>query len=296
MGTQRLDFAEFYRESKDACLFSVLVNVGDRDVAQDLVDEAFARAWASWRSVGRHPAPAAWVVRAALNASISRWRHRRREVSLPDPGTVADLAAGPGAADSTLDPRIMAALTLPGLVGALVLVAAAAVAVTALATGSPAAPPRRCPARGLDSRQAARRRYPCQYRQAAGPRRAAAQTPRRRRPRQHRHQPSGSVSAVPRQQRSAAQGLPRLVPAGASAAPQRHSDPPFGLSKRHRRTARWQLPEQCARGRRRRAHPGVRQPAVHWKLTWRSRRFGHANQLAGRGPGASRTGPACSCL
>jgi RNA polymerase sigma-70 factor (sigma-E family) len=111
MGTQRLDFAEFYRESKDACLFSVLVNVGDRDVAQDLVDEAFARAWASWRSVGRHPAPAAWVVRAALNASVSRWRRRRREVSLPDPGAVADLAAGPGAADSTLDPRIMGALT-----------------------------------------------------------------------------------------------------------------------------------------------------------------------------------------
>ena len=51
------------------------------------------------------------MVRAALNASISRWRHRRREVSLPDPGTVADLAARPGAADSTLDPRIMAALT-----------------------------------------------------------------------------------------------------------------------------------------------------------------------------------------
>jgi RNA polymerase sigma factor (sigma-70 family) len=110
MGTQRPDFAEFYGESRDACLFSVLVNVADRDVAQDLVDEAFARAWASWRSVSRHPAPSAWVVRAALNASISRWR-RRREVSLPDPGAVADLAAGPGAADSTLDPRIMAALT-----------------------------------------------------------------------------------------------------------------------------------------------------------------------------------------
>ena len=41
VGTQQLDFSEFYRESKDACLFAVLVNVGDRDVAQDLVDEAF---------------------------------------------------------------------------------------------------------------------------------------------------------------------------------------------------------------------------------------------------------------
>ena len=85
VGTGHLDFSEFYRESKDACLFAVLVNVGDRDVAQDLVDEAFARAWASWRSVSRHPAPAAWVVRAALNASISRWRKRRREVPLPEP-------------------------------------------------------------------------------------------------------------------------------------------------------------------------------------------------------------------
>jgi RNA polymerase sigma factor (sigma-70 family) len=110
MGTRQLDFAEFYRESKDACLFAVLVSVGDRDVAQDLVDEAFARAWASWRSVSRHPAPAAWVVRTALNASISRWRKRRLEVSLPEPGKVADLAAQ-GATDSLLDPRIMAALT-----------------------------------------------------------------------------------------------------------------------------------------------------------------------------------------
>jgi RNA polymerase sigma factor (sigma-70 family) len=110
VGTQQPDFAEFYRGSKDACLFAVLVSVSDREVAQDLVDEAFARAWASWRSVSRHPAPAAWVVRTALNASISRWRRRRREVSLPEPGTVADLAVGPETTDDPPDPRIMAAL------------------------------------------------------------------------------------------------------------------------------------------------------------------------------------------
>ena len=43
MGTQRLDFAEFYRDVKDECLVTVLVSVGDRDTAQDLVAEAFAR-------------------------------------------------------------------------------------------------------------------------------------------------------------------------------------------------------------------------------------------------------------
>ncbi len=110
MRARRLDFAEFYRESRDACLLSVLVSVGDRDIAQDLVDEAFARAWASWRSVSRHPAPAAWVVRTALNANVSRWRGRRREVSLPEPRTVAELADDIGAANGSIDPRIVAAL------------------------------------------------------------------------------------------------------------------------------------------------------------------------------------------
>jgi RNA polymerase sigma factor (sigma-70 family) len=89
-------------------LRAVLVSVGNQDTAQDLVDEAFARACASWRTVSSHPAPRAWVVRTALNANISR-RRRRREVSLPDPGTIADRLAGDGA-DSLVDPRIMAAL------------------------------------------------------------------------------------------------------------------------------------------------------------------------------------------
>ena len=110
MGYQRSDFAEFYRRSKDECLFTVLMSVGDRDTAQELVAEAFARAWASWRTVSRHPAPRAWVVRTALNANISRWRRRRREVPVPDPGSVTDLPAADAAVDSPVDPRIMAAL------------------------------------------------------------------------------------------------------------------------------------------------------------------------------------------
>lgn len=87
---------------------AVLVSVGDRDAAQDLVAEAFARAWASWPNVSRHPAPQAWVVRTALNVSVSRWRRRHREVAVADPGVVADVAATDGAAP--VDPRLMAAL------------------------------------------------------------------------------------------------------------------------------------------------------------------------------------------
>ena len=69
MSNQRADFAEFYHRSRNDCLRAVLVNVGDQDAAQDLVAEAFARAWASWPTV-RYPAPAAWVVRTALNAGV----------------------------------------------------------------------------------------------------------------------------------------------------------------------------------------------------------------------------------
>jgi RNA polymerase sigma factor (sigma-70 family) len=110
VGTQRQDFVEFYSEAKDECLFAVLVSVGDRDTAQDLVAEAFARAWASWPTVSRHPAPAAWVVRTALNAGVSRWRRRRRELPVPDLTLVADRPAASRPGDDDVDPTIMAAL------------------------------------------------------------------------------------------------------------------------------------------------------------------------------------------
>jgi len=110
VGSQRLDFTEFYRGAKDKCLRAVLVSVGDQDTAQELVDEAFARACASWRKVSRHPAPAAWVIRTALNVNVSRWRRRRREVAVPDLSTVADMPSTHPASDSPVDPRIIAAL------------------------------------------------------------------------------------------------------------------------------------------------------------------------------------------
>lgn len=87
----------------------MLVSIGDQDMAEELVAEAFARAYASWRTVSRHPAPAAWVVRTALNANISRWRRHRREVLVAEPSVVADQPAAQRAG-SSIDPRIKAAL------------------------------------------------------------------------------------------------------------------------------------------------------------------------------------------
>lgn len=103
---KQLEFQDFYQASRDACLRAVLASVGDRPLAEDLVAEAFTRAWMSWHRVGRHPAPSAWIVRTALNTRVSWWRRRRREVALDGGHDVA----GVGAGDPGLDPALLTAL------------------------------------------------------------------------------------------------------------------------------------------------------------------------------------------
>ncbi len=108
----RAGFAEFYAAARDGCLRAVYASTGDLTAAEDLVAEAFARAYARWPSVGRHPAPAAWVVRTALNARVSWWRRTRHEVPLLEsagdaPAAPPDL---PGGVDRTV---MLAVLRLP---------------------------------------------------------------------------------------------------------------------------------------------------------------------------------------
>ena len=74
-------------------------------LAEDQVAEAFARAWASWRKVSRHPAPRAWVVRTALNAGASWWRRSGRELPMAD----HDVAV-PGSPGTGLDAVVLTAL------------------------------------------------------------------------------------------------------------------------------------------------------------------------------------------
>jgi RNA polymerase sigma-70 factor (sigma-E family) len=80
MGRRSADFASFYAAYRDPCLRAVLASTGNRQTAEETVAEAFARAWASWGKVSRYRSPQAWVVRTALNAGVSSWRKRCREV------------------------------------------------------------------------------------------------------------------------------------------------------------------------------------------------------------------------
>ena len=101
MSSDQTEFAEFFQASWEPCLRAVVAVVGSPQLAEDQVAEAFAKAWASWRKVRRHPVPRAWVVRTALNAGASWWRRRRRELPLGDHDLVAPGDLG-GGLDATL--------------------------------------------------------------------------------------------------------------------------------------------------------------------------------------------------
>jgi RNA polymerase sigma-70 factor (sigma-E family) len=103
---EQAEFTEFFQASWEPCLRAVTVIVGSPELAEDQIAEAFAKAWASWRKVSRHPAPRAWVVRAALNTGASWWRRSRsRELPLTDHDLPAPAQAGDG-----LDAVLLAAL------------------------------------------------------------------------------------------------------------------------------------------------------------------------------------------
>ena len=113
MSHDETGFAEFFRASWDPCLRAVAASTGDLARAEDQLAEAFARAWASWRKVTRHPAPRAWVVHTALNAGASWWRRRARELPL-----IGHDVAAPGRPVPGLDtPLLTAVRRLPARQG-----------------------------------------------------------------------------------------------------------------------------------------------------------------------------------
>jgi RNA polymerase sigma-70 factor (ECF subfamily) len=105
VGQDQREFAEFYAAAWDDCLRIVVVSVGNRALGEDLVAEAFTRAWASWRRVRGLAEPRAWIIRTALNAHVSWWRRHRREVALGSHDTTATTSQDPG-----LDSSLVAAL------------------------------------------------------------------------------------------------------------------------------------------------------------------------------------------
>ena len=75
-------FELWYRQTYPRLFAAMLGVCGDRDVAAEIADEAFARAWTHWRRVREMEAPMGWTYRVALNLLRTRQRRRRVEQRL----------------------------------------------------------------------------------------------------------------------------------------------------------------------------------------------------------------------
>lgn len=75
----RADFTRFYEGEVPRLTRSVTLVTGDAALAEDVVAEAFARAWSRWPQVRATNRPGAWVMRVALNLANDRWRRRKVE-------------------------------------------------------------------------------------------------------------------------------------------------------------------------------------------------------------------------
>jgi RNA polymerase sigma-70 factor, ECF subfamily len=71
---ERLGFDEFFRAEYRSVVRALIVVTGDPSSAEDLAQEAFARAFELWVRVGGMASPAGYVYRAALNLNRSRLR------------------------------------------------------------------------------------------------------------------------------------------------------------------------------------------------------------------------------
>lgn len=105
MDEDQREFAEFYSAAWGYCLRIVMVSMADRPLAEDLVAEAFTKAWASWRKVRGLAEPRAWVIRTAMNARVSWWRRHRQEVTLGGQDALAATSQ-----ELALDSSLVAAL------------------------------------------------------------------------------------------------------------------------------------------------------------------------------------------
>ncbi|GAA4693831.1 SigE family RNA polymerase sigma factor [Phytohabitans rumicis] len=71
------EFHEIYHAHFRMLTVQLTAHCGDISQAQDLVQEAFCRAYARWSRVRRYDDPLAWIRRVAWNLATSRWRRVR---------------------------------------------------------------------------------------------------------------------------------------------------------------------------------------------------------------------------
>jgi RNA polymerase sigma-70 factor (ECF subfamily) len=93
----QVSFDELYAAHYADLTVQLYAYFGDRQEAQDVVQEAFCRALARWRTVSRYDDPVAWIRRVAWNLAVSKWRRARTALTfLRRQRTGEGQVAGPG--------------------------------------------------------------------------------------------------------------------------------------------------------------------------------------------------------
>ncbi len=102
--TGELSFDGFYVSTRRRLLGHLALMTGDVDQAQDVVQEAFVRAWQRWERVRTLDDPEGWVRTVAWRLAVSRWRRARLALRLqPRVATPATAPSPP--TDEVLDVR-----------------------------------------------------------------------------------------------------------------------------------------------------------------------------------------------
>ncbi len=78
------EFDAFYSTSFGRLVTQLHAMIGDREEAQDCVQEAFVRAWSHRRVLDGSGSPEAWVRLTAYRLAVSRWRRTVRSRRRPD--------------------------------------------------------------------------------------------------------------------------------------------------------------------------------------------------------------------
>ncbi|MEV4349522.1 SigE family RNA polymerase sigma factor [Actinoplanes sp. NPDC049596] len=95
-GRDSADFDDFYTAAVRRVVLYLYAACGDRAEAQDLAQEAFARAWQHWPKVSGYEDPEAWVRTVAWRLMANRWRGlRRRLAARTRMGPPPEATAGP---------------------------------------------------------------------------------------------------------------------------------------------------------------------------------------------------------
>lgn len=76
------EFDAFYAAAFPRLTGQLYAFTGDHSEAQDVVQEAFVRAWDRRREFLAEGAPEAWIRTVAMRLAVSRWRRARRWLEL----------------------------------------------------------------------------------------------------------------------------------------------------------------------------------------------------------------------